>query len=89
MKQSKIYLAKIIQLLEDVISQLSNKEVNEIKLFLAQGDTSEGIKALAWIIHNENKNIDKEIINSISELSDGVICKDEMPPNFRNYSYSK
>ena len=72
---------EFIGLLGDV---LSDSEVSEIMHLVDHGEPAEGLRTLAWIIHDENKEVSKEILDKLLSLMGGLISDEHLPPGFRS-----
>ena len=82
------YLAKVKQLIATIGEQLTSDEIAEVDHLVNHGEPAEGLRTLAWIIHDGKKSVSPDLVNAIFELTEGQIEEDHLPPNFRQYADS-
>lgn len=82
------YLEHVHALIDGVRSNLSEGEVSEVLHLVNHDEPAEGLRALAWIIHDEEKRVSPEVVGDILTLIDGMVSEEDLPPNFKYYGAS-
>ena len=80
------YLAQVLGLVERVRALLSEAEYSEVMHLINHDEPAEGLRALAWIIHEEQKTVTPDVVSSIIFLIDDMVPLSDLPPDFKNYS---
>jgi len=86
MRNMNDYLAQVKQLISSCSKVFTQSEMAEIEHLIDHDELAEGLRTMAWIIHDENKSVDRSIVESIFALTEGLVLEEHLPPNFRNYA---
>jgi hypothetical protein len=78
------YLRQVRDLLESSRHVLTEAQFDEVEHLIKHNELGEAIRALAWIIVEENKRVSADMVNNIRVLSEGLIDPDDMPPNLES-----
>lgn len=62
---------------------LSSEECAEAEHLLDHGEPGEALRALAWMIVEEEKRVPARQIDAIERLADGLVAPEDMPPDLR------
>jgi hypothetical protein len=79
------YLRRVDDLIRTLESQLTPREVADVRHLVDHGEPPEGLCTLAWIIQNENKQVSVETKRLIVELTGGLVAREHLPESFREY----
>lgn len=82
MKTPEEYLDEVRSLINRLRLFLNPEEVAEIENLVNHDEPAEGLRTLAWIIYDEQKNVGLDVIAEILYLIDGMIPIKDLPPNF-------
>ena len=77
------YHQQIQELLSLIRAQLTAAEIAEVHHLIDHGEPAEGLRALAWIIEEEKKQVPLSVKRSICGLTRGLIGDEHMPESFR------
>lgn len=80
------YVNQVRQLLASVSPILTDTEQAEVSHLIDHDECGEALRALAWIVVEENKRIPASSIAAIRELSEGLIDETDLPPNLDSYA---
>lgn len=80
------YLNNVKSFVNSLDSVLTSDERAEVEHFINHGECGEAMITLAWIIFNEHKIVSPKVISEIIYLSEGLILKEHLPPDFEHYS---
>lgn len=80
------YLHNVRLLVGSLRDTLSDAEVSEIEHLINHDEPAEGLRTLAWIIHDEGKSVSEEIMAAILSLIGDLVSELDLPPGFRNYT---
>ena len=80
------YVHEVRALVGSLRSFLSDAQVLEIEHLVDHDEPAEGLRTLAWIIHDEKKSVSPESIAAILSLIGDMVSDADLPPGFRNYS---
>lgn len=81
------YLQEVCDLIDSLRSILTEAEVAEVEYLVDHDEPVEGLRALAWIIHDEKKNVTANSVASILKLIGDAVPKTDLPPGFENEPY--
>jgi len=82
------YLHEVRGLVNSLRSILSDAEVSEVEHMIDHDEPAEGLRALAWIIHEDGKLVSARAIASILSLIGDLVPEMHLPPGFKNYGKS-
>ena len=74
------YLRAVCNVINSLRGILSESEIAEVEHLVAHGEPVEGLRALALIIYEEQKNISDNMLASILVLIGDAIPKHHLPP---------
>jgi hypothetical protein len=69
------YLQEVCDLIDSLRSILTEAEVAEVEHLVDHDEPVEGLRALAWIIHDEKKNVTANSVTSILRLIGDAVSK--------------
>jgi len=64
---------------------LASEECAEVEHLIDRDEVGEALRALAWIIVEEDKRVPAEVVTAINELSRGLVAEEHMPPNLKDH----
>jgi hypothetical protein len=74
------YLKRVRAVVQSARDVLSDSEVAEIEHLIQHGEPAEGLRALAWIVVEENKRVPRATIAGIRTETEGLIDPSHLPP---------
>lgn len=77
------YLQRVDALLDSWRAVLSESEVSEVQYLIEHSEPAEGLRALAWIIHDGAKSVTVARKRAILDLCRGLVDDADMPDSFR------
>ena len=80
------YLHRVRGLLSSVASVLTVEEQDELSHLIDHGEPAEALRALAWIVVEENKRIPASAIAAIRELTSGLVDENDLPNKLSDFS---
>lgn len=80
------YLREVRGLINGLRSVLSAAEISEVEHLVDHDEPAEGLRTLAWIIHDEEKNVSAESVTAILSLIGDMVSEADLPPGFKDYS---
>lgn len=80
------YLRQVRRLVAGLQSVLTDAEISEVEHLIDHDEPAEGLRTLAWIIHDERKNVSQESVAAILSLIGDMVPEADLPPEFRDYS---
>lgn len=78
------YLQEVRVLIASMQDVLSAEEISEVEHLVDHDEPIEGLRTLAWIIHDERKIVSANSVEAILRLIGDAIPKADLPPNFGN-----
>lgn len=81
-KEQYEYLRKVEGTLHAVEALLTSEQVRNVQHLIDHGEPAEGLCELAWIIHNGQKAVPREVKQAIRELVQGLVADEHMPEDF-------
>ena len=82
------YLRRVNDLIRSLASQLTPSEIVEVRHLVDHTEPAEGLRTLAWFIHDGNKQVSVETRRLIVELTGGLVDREHLPESFREYDSS-
>ena len=86
MKDLEDYLSRVNQLLVFVSPLLTQAEEVEVKHLIDHDECGEALRALAWIIVEEDKRVPASAITAIRDLSYGLVAEEDLPADLDQHS---
>lgn len=78
----EIYLQEVRSLVDSIRSNLSENEVLEVEHLIDHDEPVEGLRTLAWIIHDEGIVISANTAETILRLIGDFLPENDLPPHF-------
>lgn len=80
------YLHRVRSLLSSVATVLTAEQQEEVSHLIDHGEPAEALRALAWIVVEENKRIPVRAIGAIRELTAGLVDEQDLPENLNDFA---
>ncbi len=77
------YARQVADVLTALDGLMANREIAEIKQFIAHHEAVEGVRILAWLIEEKQRPVPVELRQRIGELLRGRIAAEDLPAGFR------
>ncbi len=75
------YLLRVREFLTSLSVVLTAEEQSEVWHLIDHGEPAEGLRTLAWIVVDGEKRLLRSEINSIRELTSGLVDESDFPTN--------
>jgi len=79
------FLGRVRGLLISLGGLFTPEESSEVEHLIDHGELGEALRAMAWIIVEEDKRVPAPAITAILELSTGLVEESHMPDGLRNH----
>lgn len=79
----ELYLQEVRSLVDSMRDILSESEISEVEHLIDHDEPVEGLRTLAWIIHDEGKAVSANTVVTILRLIGGSLPEHHLPPHFR------
>lgn len=84
MSEMDDFLGRVRGLLVSLHGVLTAEECSEVEHLIDHGEAGEGLRALAWIIVEQGKEVPSQCIDALLDLSAGLVAPEDMPQGLRS-----
>lgn len=85
MTEHEDFIGRVRGLVVSLWGILSSEECAEVEHLIEHDELGEALRALAWIIVEEDKRVPPDAITAIEEMSEGLVDEEHMPPTLRQH----
>jgi len=79
----ELYLQEVRSLVDSMRGILSANEISEVEHLIDHDEPVEGLRTLAWIIHDEGKAVSTNTVVTILRLIGDSLPEHHLPPHYR------
>ena len=79
------YLQEVRSLVDSMRGILSANEISEVEHLIDHDEPVEGLRTLAWIIHDEGQAVSMNTAGKILRLIGDSLPEHHLPPGFRGH----
>lgn len=81
-----IYLQRVHALVASVSAELTDAELAEVNHLIDHNECGEALRTLAWIVVEEKKHIPIAAVQSLRDLSRGLVAEEDLPSDLEQHA---
>lgn len=87
MSEQDDFVGRVRGLVIGLSGHLSAAECAEVEHLIDHGEIGEALRAIAWIIVEEDKRVPASCITTLRELGDGLVAPEHMPNELDEHAH--